>query len=232
MHKQIVGAAAAAALLLFSSAPLAGQTSLASDAEFLAWAADNSFVKLFGGNARAGNYGPSGDWEFSIVDGADVPLNQKQVGWSGWYSFLFTASVAGAAEFSFYSNGTLVGTSSATVDMTGLNTLAFRARARDGRDAELRNVRVTDPFATELLFFAALEGDGDAEYAIFQDARFADGFTMTGEGYLAGGSGSDPMYQFKAGSADSVVPEPMSMVLLGTGLAGLAGAARRRRRTA
>lgn len=204
----------------------------ASDAEFLA---DANFTKFFGGNVRWGNAGPSGDWEYSVVDANDIPLlpgNPNQHAWAPG-----PAPNDHDVTFSYDGAGFLLldpslpnGASTASgVSGTGINALAIRARA-DGGDA----ASLLDPITISFLsggpdvVLSGLSGDADAEYIVVIDPRFADGFSVDAAARLQDGSGSLPQYGFKVG----FIPEPGTALLVGAGLALMArrprGAARPR----
>lgn len=99
----------ASALCSLVAAPTPAATvGYSSDAAFLLGA---GFVSSGGANARWGNNGTSGDWEYAVVNGADMPLSQGQLRWSdlpGYaagsatvanHEFTFTYAVSGALTF-------------------------------------------------------------------------------------------------------------------------------------
>jgi hypothetical protein len=157
MTCRLASAFAASALCSLAAVPAPAATvGYASDAAFLASA---GFVSSGGANARWGNDGTSGDWEYAVVDGADMPLSQGQLQWSdlaGYaagsptvanHGFTFTYAVSGALTFALRDvNGVEVGsdTDPATPGtqrvaagviappLGGINTLVIRARAAAG----------------------------------------------------------------------------------------------------
>ena len=229
-------AVAALAVSLVMSAASAAPLTLASDADFFSWSAGNGFVKAFGGNVRWGNAGPSGDWEYSIVNGADSPPGTPMqfdwanvgtpnphspvFGWNGSTATLVLGNGAAASQASFGG---------------APNTLLVRARASDSasnsRDVELRELVVRLLVDNSTIALHDLIGDADAQYVGLVDARLSGGFEVIARSanlaVLAGtGQGSDPAYQFKVGTSNQI-PEPGSMALA---LAALCAAMLARRR--
>jgi hypothetical protein len=224
-------AAAAFALLLGSAPASALVISYASDADFLANAA---FVKDFGANVRWGNGGPSGDWEYSVVDANDIPLaggNPKQHDWQAGANLhdyvLDYDSGAGSVSLSLSDGGGPFpgGVSSGTPAVApGLNALAIRARSNLGDAADVDSpITVVFDLGGPNAVLGPVIGDGDAAYLVLVDARLAGGFQVFGAANLQDGSGSLPQYGFKLGHV--AVPEPAACLLL---LGGVAGAIARR----
>ena len=129
-----------AALLGTSPAGAATILTFSSDADFLA---NVDFVKEFGGNVRWGNGATNGDWEYSVVDGNDIPMgagNPRQHAWAAGPS-----TNDHAVSFDWDGSGTLTldpslpaGASSETGLTPGtINALAIRARASSGDAANL-----------------------------------------------------------------------------------------------
>lgn len=217
----------AAALAL--AAPASALTlGFSSDADFNANA---GLTKDFGGNVRWGDAGPAGDWEYSVVDGSDVPLpggNPLQYAWNPGpdmnpheVTFGYDDG-AGTTDLALSIAGA-VSSGSPAVGGDGVNALAVRARADLGDAADLSDIVVSFDVGGSVNL-GSLVGDADAEYVMLIDARLSDGFTLTADVELMDGNGSIPQYGFKVGN---VVPEPGTVWLLGAGALGLV--ARRRR---
>jgi hypothetical protein len=200
----------------------AGVVSFSSDAAFVSYQSSGGFTKTFGGNVRWGNGSASGDWEYAIVDGSDIPIGAvANTAWSGvnTHAVTFTYS-AGSATLSLSGIGTLTRSVA-----TGPTSLFARVRDSESPFSSLTNIRVdlaSNGVGVDYVF-ASLAGDPDAAYWGIEDANLSAGFTITADAELAGprSSGSDPMYQFKIG-----VPTPGALTAFG--LAGLAMARRRR----
>jgi len=204
--------------LVASEAPAATISFFGSDADFLANA---NFTKEFGGNVRWGNAGTSGDWEYSVVDANDIPIgagNPKQHAWSGSPS-----TNDHGVSFDYDGVGTITldpslpnGASVETGFSAGaINALAIRARADSGDEAQLLSpITITFDLGGPNVVLGTLTGDGNAEYVVVLDSRFAGGFEVTADAQLKDGSGSLPQYGFKAG----IIPEPGTAVLVGSGL--------------
>ncbi len=229
-------AVAAIAIAAQAGVAHAAPFTLDSDAEFGTWAADNSFSKLFGGNVRWGNGAENGDWEFSVVDGSDMPVDQQQHAWGEGdnehtSSFYFNANT-GDATLSLGG----IGQSDGNFFEAMPNTLFLRAAENmDQTAAMLDNILIefADDTAINL---GSLIGDSDAQWIGYVDPRLAMGFSVTTQSALIDGGktgrGSRPMYQYKVGISEVTdVPEPASIGLMAAGLIG-AGVLRRRARKA
>lgn len=207
---------------LCGGAAQAGIVTFNSDADFITYQNSGAFTKTFGGNVRWGNGAGNGDWEYAVVNGADIPIGAiGQTPWAG--------SNAHDATFS-YDGGT-----SATLALSGIGSLTrtvpaaptvLLARVRDSVTvfSTLTNIEIDLAYNGVGVDYSynLLTGDANAEYWGVADANLALGFTVTADASLDGPrtSGSDPMYQFKVG-----VPEPAS---LGLALLGAASLIRRR----
>jgi hypothetical protein len=214
--------AAFAALAAGAAATANASMTLASDSAFQALESSGQFTKTFAGNVRWGNGGPSGDWEYAIVNASDAPIGAVgQTPWAGSNTHTLTFSYA--AGFSTLS---LTGIGSITRAVpTGPTVIWSRVLDSETPFSSLSNI------AIDLAYngvgvdysFASLVGDANAEYWGVSDANLAQGFTLTAIATLSGPrtSGSNPMYQFKVG-----VPTPGALALLGLG--GLVVARRRR----
>lgn len=203
---------------LWSTAAQAGIVTFNSDADFITYQNSGAFTKTFGGNVRWGNGAGNGDWEYAVVNGADIPIGAiGQTPWAG----------SNSHDVSFsYDGGT-----SATLALGGIGTLTravpaaptvLFARVRDSVTifSTLSNIEIDLAYNGVGVDYSynLLTGDANAEYWGVADANLALGFTLTADASLEGprSSGSDPMYQFKVG-----VPEPASLGLAVLGAAGL-----------
>lgn len=205
------------ALLLAATPASALTLTFSSDAAFLA----TTFTKDFGGNVRWGNAGASGDWEYSVVDGSDIPIGsaQQQYAWGGGanphdVTFAYDDGT-GVADLTL-SVDPDVSSASVAVGGDGVNAIAIRARADLGDMATLDDITVTFDVDATSVNLGSLAGDGDAEYVVLIDSRLAFGFTLTADANLEDGSGSLPQYGFKVGNA---VPEPGALALIAAPLA-------------
>lgn len=186
-------------------------TTLASDTEFLATYPATEWTKEFGANVRWGNNAANGDWEASVVNGADLPLNQRQ------------GSVAGSRTFNFsYTGGTatlsvqgLAASTAAINPTTSINTVMIRARAGTNHSSSLTGL--TLQIGATTINLGSLIGDANANYLVLKDAGFAGDWSISAIGTLLAGAnprGSDPMYQLKVGHTPIAVPDTAATVLL------------------
>jgi hypothetical protein len=223
INRVVLGVAVAAVSALSATHAGASVLSFASDADFIAYQNAGGFAKNFGANVRWGDALPVGDWEYAIVNGADVPIGTPANSpWAGTnaHDVTFTFNPAGTSTL------TLAGIGSITRSVPGSPSVLF-ARVKDSASpfSSLTNI------AIDLAYngvgvdytFSSLLGDPNAEYWGVSDANLAAGFTLTADASLDGPrtAGSDPMYQFKVG-----IPAPGAAALLG--LAGLVATRRRR----
>ncbi len=189
-----------------------------SDAEFLA----SGFTKVGGVNVRWGNNATNGDWEFSVVDGSDSPMDQQQVRWSnhGVPELKVDFDDEGISADLGSSSGDIA-ESSWMADLGSYNTVLFRAKSTNG--LELTDISVNGDLLTNLL-----SGDSNAQYIGISMADFISG-SLSLKFTADAGSGSDPGAQIKFGSLPTAsVPEPGSLGLVLLGIAGVFGATRRR----
>ncbi len=201
----------------------ASVVTFSSDAAFVAYQNSGAFSKTFGGNVRWGDALAAGDWEYAIVNGADVPIGSPANSpWAGTNAHTVTFSYDGAGS----STLSLSGIGSITRSVASGPTVFF-ARVRDSASpfSQLSNIRVDlayNGLGVDYTF-SLLSGDANAEYWGVVDANLSAGFTITADAELSRPrtSGSDPMYQFKVG-----VPSPGAAALLG--VAGLLASRRRR----
>ena len=217
-------AVAMIAALITAGTASAGVVSFASDTDFIAYQSGGGFTKQFGGNVRWGSGTTSGDWEYAVVDGNDIPIGAVgQAPWGG----------SNAHDVTFTYDA---GASSATLDLSGIGSVARTvvgaptsvfARIRDSVTvfSTLSLIEIDLAFNGVGVDYSLnlLTGDANAEYWGVEDPNLQYGFTITSDASLDGPrtSGSDPMYQFKVG-----IPSPATLGLFG--FAGLAASRRRR----
>jgi len=201
-----------------------------SDNDFLAFQNAGNFTKDFRADARWGyNETPARSWEYSVVNAADSPLNQKQFAWNNT-PHTYNLNVNSATDtVSFNINNgddSFFDFSQVGFDVY-TNALVIRAKATDSagvtqRDAEMQSI-IVNFTSGGFLDLGQLIGDNDANYLMLIDNRLISGFTVSGDALLSVtsgvGSGSDPWYGFKVGN--SPIPEPSTILLLGFGLAGI-----------
>jgi hypothetical protein len=227
---------ALAAALSAVALPAQAQTTLggfASDTDFLAWETATSFEKFFGADMRWGNNSSgsplAGDWELGIVEPPPVfsTVTEADYAWGAPTTFTFTYD---PFEASLAVGGSgIMGDVSSLVGGGSISHILARAKASGGATGALRDMTVT-LLGGPTIFSGSLVGDGDAEYVSIYDTRLADGFTVTGTVALADGtSGSDPIGQFKVGTAVVTTPEPGTFALLLLGLSAFGVVVWRRR---
>ena len=214
---------ALAAVAVSGTAAWAGVVTFSSDADFISYESSGAFSKTFGGNVRWGDGLAVGDWEYAIVNGADVPIGSPaNSAWSGTNAHGVTFSYNGAGSATL----TLAGIGSITRSVVDGPTALF-ARVKDSTTplSLLSNIQIDLAYNGVGVDYAfdVLNGDANAEYWGVVDTHLSAGFTLTADAVLDGprSAGSDPMYQFKVG-----VPAPGAAALLGLG--GLLAARRRR----
>lgn len=215
--------AALAAAVMPVAAASASVLTFNSDADFIAYQNSGAFSKTFGGNVRWGDALPVGDWEYAIVNGADVPIGSPANSpWTGTNSHAVTFSYNGAGSATL----SLAGIGSVTRSVLDAPTVLF-ARIKDSASpfSQLSHIQIDLAYNGVGVDYASnlLTGDANAEYWGVVDANLSAGFTIIADAVLDGprSAGSDPMYQFKVG-----VPSPGAAALLGLG--GLFATRRRR----
>lgn len=201
----------------------AGVITFGSDAAFNAYQSSGAFSKTFGGNVRWGDALPVGDWEYAIVNGADLPIiAPANTPWAGTNAHRVTFSYDGAGNATLALGG--IGAITRAVP-GGPTSLMARVRDSESPFSNLSNIRIDLAYNGVGVDYVLglLAGDANAEYWGIEDANLSAGFTLTADAVLDGprSSGSDPMYQFKVG-----IPTPGAAALLGLG--GLLAARRRR----
>jgi hypothetical protein len=226
--------------LVASAALQAATVTYGSDADFLANA---QFTKQFGFNVKNGNSGANGDWEYAIVNAADVPqFGSGQLAWGNNtqrdHDFGFGYDGSAIADLDIMNIGGLPPLSnvSNSGNVSGLvsgSPNALFIRAKDGgvnSQVDLSNLVLTFLVDNSVVNLGSLIGDSNAAYIGVIDVRVAGGFTITGDVALntgdAGSGGSSRMYQAKIGTVPPV-PVPGAVWLFGSAL-GLMGWLRRK----
>jgi hypothetical protein len=232
-----------AVALVTTGAAHAATVTYVSDADFLANA---QFTKQFGYNVKNGNSAANGDWEYAIVDGADVPqFGSQQLAWGNNtqrdhdFSFAYDGSAIADLDLTNIGGLPALADQSNSGDVSGLvsgspNAIFIRAKdAGSNSQVDLGNLAITFLIDNSVINLGSLIGDADAAYVGVIDSRVAGGFTITGDVLLntgdSGGGGSTRMYQAKIGLSNAVVPVPAAVWLFGGALAAL-GVLKRRQR--
>jgi len=200
----------------------------------------DTFDKLFSGNLQWGRgSGTTGDWELALWNPAtNRPFSgtERQFSWTNSpRPFSFTYDPGGLYQGVLNVGGASgVHTRTSDIGPFDANQLVIWQRAGDGRTALLENVAVRLLGSDEVFASAvSLAGTPDGFLWDIFSEELRDGFVMTGDVTLYGGSSTnnDPNIAFKVGRGTAqIVPEPTTLLLFGTGLVGMAGAATRRKR--
>lgn len=235
MHRSRIGLLVVLAL---AAAPAAtAQVELHSSSEWSDWSSTNGWVKDFDGTMQWGNNnGSNGDWEYAVrnhVDGTDRVVDQEQYAWGTTaHRFAFTVSPSSLFASLAVGSGAVAQGNVAAASGSLFNTLVLWTRAAEYNGRSTR-IHFSDLYLSFVggggYFLQNLSGDLDAQLLVVQDERLARGFTLSSTAYLQGGSNARPNASFKVGTSATVTPEPVSMTLLGTGLAGLCAVRRRRK---